>query len=397
MTPELYLREANCLATAEAEMERIGACREGIDIMLPKMRHFVFMARKLDPRGATILKQEMLAVGGEAAISYNALCDLTKPTDCLLSGTERQFGIAMGKLELQPFGMKCLAGQLRSALQNLRSAEPMQFGAMRLDRTMVMGIVNVTPDSFSDDGTQDAVEAVEKALAMEKAGADIIDIGGESTRPGASPVSAGEEMARVIPVIKALAGRLNAPISIDSRKSEVVEAALAAGACIVNLVGGIRDGAMAKAVAGSRAPVILMHMRGEPATMQDDPRYDDVMDDIVSDLRDQVKMAVEAGVEPRNIALDPGIGFGKTLGHNLEILRRLGEMRILGLPIMVGASRKSFIGKVMDAEAGDRLEGSVAAAVRASANGANIVRVHDVAETVKALRIADAIMRASKR
>lgn len=334
----------------------------------------------------------MLAVGGEAAISYHAISNISKPTDCLLSGTERQFGIAMRKLEAQPFGLKLLASELDCAVRNITCPKSMSFGPLKLDRTRVMGIVNVTPDSFSGDGIKDTGAAIEKALAMEKDGADIIDIGGESTRPGADPVSPKEEMARVIPVIKALSGKLKVPISIDTRKPEVAEAALKAGASIVNLVGGIRDKKMPKLLARKGAPVILMHMQGEPSNMQDSPQYRDVMDDIVSELRAQVKIAVEAGIDPRKIAIDPGIGFGKTAGHNLDIVRRLGELRIMGMPILIGLSRKSFIGKVLDSEPDDRLEGSLAGAVLAAANGADIVRTHDVRETVRAARVADAVL-----
>jgi len=391
MSPELYLRSVNQLDSAEAEMRSINVCQDGIDIMLPKMRHFVFMARNMDPRAANILKQEMLAVGGEAAISYHAICDISKPTDCLLSGTERQLAIALRKLERQPFGLKILASELARALGNILAPQVPAVGSLNLGHTLVMGILNATPDSFSGDGIIDPETAVEKALQMEREGADIIDIGGESTRPGARKVSAKDELKRVQPVIEGLAGKLKIPISIDSRNASVVKKALEAGASIVNLVGGLRDATMAKIIAKAGVPVILMHMQGEPDTMQHDPVYNDVMDEIIAELRGQVKMALEAGIEPCNIILDPGIGFGKTAEHNLEIIRRLGEMRILGMPILIGASRKSFIGKALGGETGDRLEGSLATAVLASARGASIVRVHDVKETVKALKLSDAI------
>ncbi len=391
MCPELYLRKASLPEGIGEGMKAIGVCREGTDIMVPKMRHFVFMARDMDPRGANILKQEMLAVGGEAAISYHAISDISKPTDCIISGTQRQFEIAIRKLGAQPFGLKWLASELDCAIRNLTCPGPRNLGPLNLERTIIMGIVNVTGDSFSGDGSTDAATAIGKALAMEMEGADIIDIGGESTRPGAAPVSRDDELARVIPVIRGLSGKLKALISIDTRKPEVAEAALRAGAGIVNLVGGLRDRKMAELLAGTGAPVVLMHMQGEPANMQDSPEYMDVMDDIVSELRAQVRTAADAGIDPRNIALDPGIGFGKTVEHNLEIIRRLGELRILDLPILIGASRKSFIGKVLDADAGDRLEGGIAAAVLAAANGADIIRTHDVGATARALKLADRI------
>ena len=397
MSPELYLRSVNHSADAATEMRAIDVCQEGIDIMLPKMRHFIFMVRGLDPRGANILKQEMLAVGGEAAISYNSICDISKPTDCLLSGTERQFQIAQAKLKIQPFGLKDLAAQLKLALQNICRQKSSSVGQLKFDRTLVMGILNVTPDSFSGEGTMNSDEAVERALQMEHDGADIIDIGGESTRPGARTVTTEEELARVIPVIESLAGKLKIPMSIDTRNPDVAEKALEAGVGILNLVGGLRVPRMADIVAVTGKPVILMHMQGEPGNMQENPAYSDVMDDIIAELRQQIVKALEAGIKSENIILDPGIGFGKTAEHNLEILRRLGELRILGMPVLVGTSRKSFIGTVIGRQVNSRLEGSLASAVLASSVVADIVRVHDVKETAMAMKMTDTIIKKSTK
>jgi dihydropteroate synthase len=392
MDSGLYLRMFSQPDDTRASMLAIGVCPDALDIMLPKMRHLAFMVRGLDPRAANILKQEMLAVGGEAATSYHVICDLTKPTDCLLAGTERQFSIALPKLACQPFGLAKLASDIERAIHALSSSERRCFGPLELgNRTIVMGILNVTPDSFSGDGTLDVQAAIDRGLAMSSQGAGIIDVGGESTRPGASQPSTEEELARVIPVIEGLAAKSGIPISIDSRNPEVVRRAIAAGACIVNLVGGIRNEEMARVIADSGMPVILMHMQGEPGNMQQNPDYLDVVDDIVSEMRCQISLALDSGIASENIAIDPGIGFGKTLEHNLEILRRLGEFRVLGAPIVTGTSRKSFIGKVLGTETDDRLEGSIATAVLASAQGADIVRAHDVMETVKAIRLADAV------
>ena len=394
MNSSLFLRAFSELGSAEARMRAIGVCEAAVGIMAPKMRHFVFMVRDLDPRAANILKQEMLAVGGEAATSYHVICDLSKATDCLLSGTERQFSIAIPKMASQPFGLSALATDLECAIKTLASPCRRAFGPLELgNKTHVMGILNVTPDSFSGDGITDIQTAVDRGIAMASQGADVIDVGGESTRPGAARLSPEEEIDRVIPVIEALAKRIDVPISIDSRDPTVVSAALNAGASIVNLVGGIRTDEMARVLAETEAPVILMHMQGEPDTMQHNPEYKDVMDEIISEFRQQMATALDAGIKPENIALDPGIGFGKTPEHNLEILHRLGELRILGMPIVIGTSRKSFIGKVLSAEPKDRLEGSIASAVLASAHGAGIVRVHDVAESIKALKISNEIMR----
>lgn len=349
--------------------------------MAAKMRHLVFMARELDPRAANILKQEMLAADGEAALPYHAISDLDKPTDCLISGTQRQFQIAIAKLVVQPFGLKELAEQLAFSIKALdRPREPIK----------IMGVLNITPDSFSDGGEfLNPQAAIDHALTMEKAGANIIDIGGESTRPGAEPVSAEEQLERVVPVIEGL--DLKIPISIDSRSPEVVEQTLKAGAGMVNLVGGIRDENMAKILAQADVPVILMHMLGEPDNMQDSPEYHDVMDEIMDWARSQIELAEKAGISRQRIIIDPGIGFGKTLEHNLDIIRRLGELRILGVPVLLGTSRKSFIGKILNAPVEERLEGSLAATVLGAVNGADIVRVHEVSETVKALAIVSVI------
>jgi dihydropteroate synthase len=261
---------------------------------------------------------------------------------------------------------------------------------MNLPRPAVMGVLNVTPDSFSDGGSffePDA--AVARGLVLASEGADLIDVGGESTRPGSEPVSLEEELRRVVPVIEELATAVEAPISIDTRKAAVARAALAAGATFVNDVSALRgDPDMAAVVAGSGADLCLMHMQGEPGTMQDDPRYDDVVSDVKDFLEGRLAFAIGEGVTPEKIWLDPGIGFGKTLDHNLDLLRRLGEIAAIGQPVVVGASRKRFIGALTGRPEGDRLAGSLAAAVIACERGAAMVRVHDVAATREALAVA---------
>ncbi len=227
---------------------------------------------------------------------------------------------------------------------------------------------------------------------MIASGADILDVGGESTRPGAAPVSEEEETARVLPVVRGLRARIGAPISIDTYKASVARAALEEGADIVNDISALRfDPGMAALVAAEKVPLILMHMQGTPRTMQQDPQYRDVVREVRDFLAAQLYAALEAGVVQEAVIVDPGIGFGKTVEHNLELLRGLPALAALGQPLLVGASRKTFIGKILGAEPADRLEGSLAAAVAAVLGGANILRVHDVAETVKAVRIADAL------
>jgi dihydropteroate synthase len=254
-----------------------------------------------------------------------------------------------------------------------------------------MGVVNVTPDSFSDGGKYlNADAAVAHGEELVRDGADILDVGGESTRPGAEAVGVEEELARVGPVVEGLAGV--ATVSIDTSKARVAEVALDAGAGIVNDVTALRgDPEMAGLCAEQGAGLVLMHMLGDPRTMQKDPVYEDVVADVKAFLAERLEVAVAAGVDAEKVWLDPGVGFGKTLEHNLELLRRLGELRELGRPLVVGTSRKSFIGKVDGSGVEDRLGGTIASSVLAAAEGADVLRVHDVAEMTQALKVATAI------
>ena len=273
------------------------------------------------------------------------------------------------------------------------------FKSFQLDfskRTCIMGILNVTPDSFSDGGRYFSEnDAVTQALRMEEEGADIIDIGGESTRPGAVKVSVREEIKRVTPVIEELAKRVKVPISVDTYKSEVADASIKAGASIINDISGLRfDPAMAEVAAEHEVPVVIMHIKGTPRNMQKNPLYKSLISEIIDYLREGIIKAKKAGVAEDRIIIDPGIGFGKSLEHNLEIIRRLSEFEGLEKPILLGHSRKSFIGKVLDGvTAGDRVDGTAAVTAIGIINGANIVRVHDVREMVNVARIADAIKR----
>jgi dihydropteroate synthase len=256
-----------------------------------------------------------------------------------------------------------------------------------------MGVLNVTPDSFSDGGLYlDPEAAIGHGRELVAAGAEILDVGGESTRPGAVEVSAEEELARIGPVVDELAGS-GATVSIDTSKLAVAEAALDAGAEIVNDVTALRgDSGIGELCAERGAGLVLMHMRGTPRTMQESPVYDDVVEDVKAFLAERMEVAVSAGVDEERIWLDPGVGFGKTLEHNLELLRRLDELRSLGRPLLVGTSRKSFIGKIDGSEASERLGGTIASSVLAAVEGADILRVHDVAEVGQAMRVAAAIL-----
>ena len=260
-------------------------------------------------------------------------------------------------------------------------------------RTLVVGILNVTPDSFYEGSRRpDSARAIAAGVAMAAEGADIIDVGGESSRPGAQPVSEDEELNRVLPVVRGLRRALTLPISIDTYKSGTARAALDAGADIVNDISALRfDPGMISLVAAEKVPIVLMHMQGTPRTMQVEPLYEDVTREVRDFLAMQLYEGMDAGIAAESIILDPGIGFGKTIEHNLQLLRGLPALAALGQPLLVGVSRKAFIGKILGLESADRLEGSRAAAVAAALAGANIVRVHDVAETSKVIRVADAI------
>ncbi len=269
--------------------------------------------------------------------------------------------------------------------------QPLQLGerTVRLDQPQIMAVLNVTPDSFSDGGQfTDAGSAASAGADMAAQGAAVIDVGGESTRPGASPVWAGDEVERVVPVIEQLA-RGGAAVSIDTRKAEVMTAALAAGARLVNDVSALTfDPRAAETVAAAGAPVVLMHHQGDPETMQDSPRYDDVLVEVYQWLEERIEAALDAGISRSNILVDPGFGFGKTVAHNLELMNGLAMLHSLSCPIVLGASRKRTIGALSgEAPADKRLGGSLAFALKAAEQGAQIIRVHDVAETVQALKI----------
>jgi dihydropteroate synthase len=260
-------------------------------------------------------------------------------------------------------------------------------------RTLLMGVLNVTPDSFSDGGLFfDKEKAIAHGLRMVEEGADIIDIGGESTRPGSKPLELEEELRRVIPVIESIAKEVNVPISIDTYKSAVAQRAIEAGAEIINDISGLHfDPSLAQLAAKEDTPLVLMHIRGTPETMQKDVHYDSLFSEILQYLKDSIQRAESTGLDPRQIIIDPGIGFGKTVEDNLLIIKNLYEFQILGKPILLGTSRKSFIGKILNAEVGDRLEGTLSSIAIGVLNGAHIIRSHNILQAKKAIAVADAI------
>ncbi len=392
-----------------SHMERLKVHSTGQEIMTPKGRHHSILIEGLNSLEANFLKQGLLSLGGEVALPYHLIGESPEKGRCIAMGTTSQFEKLAARLELQPYGLAALGKRILTTVEALDRPIRLNVwwtvevdtptGSRKLEvgeRTLIMGILNVTPDSFYDGGNYpDVTAAVEAAKQMVAEGADVIDIGGESSRPFAEPVTLEEELERVIPVIEALAPELEVPISIDTYKPEVAAKALDAGASIVNDISGLRNEEMIALVAERKVPVVLMHMLGEPRNMQTDPKYEDAPSEIYAYLHIQVQKAVAAGILPQHIIIDPGIGFGKTVSNNLEVLERLHSFRGLGCPVLVGASNKSFIGAVLDKEVDARLTGSVAAAVAAVMRGGDIVRVHNVAETKEAVDLADAILKAS--
>ncbi len=285
--------------------------------------------------------------------------------------------------------------EMGEALRFRNDVEPPLFewsgGSLKLSRPRVVGILNVTPDSFSDGGQNfDADTAVRRALVMKEEGADIIDIGGESTRPGSAPVSPDEEWARISDVVRRVSDEIGLPVSVDTRRPDVARKALRAGAVMVNDISGLQDD-MVQVVREEGAAAIVMHMRGEPSNMQDDTRYVDVVGDVYAFLENRVRKAVAAGVPVERLAIDPGLGFAKDVDGNLEIMSRLDEYRSMGRPVLLGASRKTFLGKISGGGPDDRLESSLAAAAVACWQGVHLFRVHDVKETVKTLKAVSAM------
>ncbi len=378
----------------EAAMRLIGVSPEGIEVMAKKGRMYHIMLKGIPLKDAIILKQEALAVGGDCAVSWGVVGLNTDKTDALLIITERQAEILVNKMRYQPFNGKAIADEVERLILTEKKREytlKLPGKAMKLPFA-VMGILNVTPDSFSDGGRFNETDrAVEHAMRMVEEGAGIIDIGGESSRPGSPRVSAEEEWERIGPVIKAVRDSSEIPISVDTYKPEVAEKALNAGADMINDIYGLRKEGMADVIADHGAAVVIMHMQGDPDSMQDNPHYSDVVSEINEFLGNQAEMALDAGIDESSIVLDPGIGFGKTVEHNLTTIRELGAFRSHGYPVLLGASRKSFIGKSMGLPVDERLEASLAVAVAALERGASILRVHDVGETVRALGMMDKI------
>lgn len=404
-------------AALRAELARIEPIAEQIDKATAKGEFRVLRLDQLPYRAAIILKQELLAVDADAIISPQVyLGERDAQTDALVFGTRRQYAELLRRLGAFPLPeLQALAAEIGAALD---AYDAPQRGALALrgrtfrwgERTLVMGILNVTPDSFSGDGLARDGDPLELALRQARgfvaSGVDILDVGGESTRPGATPVAAEQERRRVVPVIEALRAELDVPISVDTWKAVVATAALEAGADMINDVWGLRtpDGGwnepLARLAAERNAPLVVMHNRraaaraGSAGGHYTAVAYADLLGDIVRELRESIAFALSHGVREERIIIDPGIGFGKTPEQNLELLRRLGEFRSLGYPLLLGTSRKSFIGIALGGvPPEERLEGTAATVALGIRSGADIVRVHDVAAIVNVARMTDAIIR----
>jgi len=380
------------------ELERIGVSEEGRQILKGKGSFYLIKVEALSSQAANLLKQEMLAIGGDAAIKKEVVSFAVKRSDVLLMGTEAHYRKIIPRLRRQPFGLAIVSSQIKQTLGNFKKDDftiPLGDKLLNLARkTAIMGVLNVTPDSFYDGGRYTRQDkALRRAEQMIEEGVDIIDVGGESTRPGSERVGLEEEIKRVIPIIEKIRENFDLPISIDTYKVEVARQAIEAGANMVNDISGLRfDPKLKEVVAKCDVPVVITHIKGTPKDMQDNPQYGCLMGEIISYLRESIRMAEEAGISSNKIIIDPGIGFGKTTEHNLRIIKRLPELKSLGKPILIGASRKSFIGNVLKLPVSERLEGSLAVASLSVFQGANIIRTHDVRETRRVVDLIRAIM-----
>lgn len=379
-------------------MLRVGVDREAIPILTSKAHSLAIRIDNLTPAICNILKQIALEIGGDCAIPKEAITGKIENPSCILLVNERELYKVIEKIKDQPFGIKDLAKRIEELrdkyLKNNFVLDLLRKRLFLSQRTHIMGILNLTPDSFYDGGRYlEPEKAVRQAEKMVEKGADIIDIGAESTRPGANPIPLEEELSRLLPVLQSIRPELDVPISVDTYKSEVAKRVLDMGADMINDISGLHfDPDMPGVISKFNAGCVLMHIKGKPKDMQKNPQYTDLMTEIISYLRDSLEIVKKAGIDINKTILDPGIGFGKRIEDNLVIIRRLSELKSLGRPILIGVSRKSFIGHTLELPVEDRLEGSLASAVLAIVNGASILRVHDVEETKRAVRMADAIL-----
>lgn len=388
------LPRARLLAGANGQdILSCGADPASIPYMEPKLHHRNLLVQGVRLYAANILKQSMLSFGGDVAVHRGAISGRVEVSDCLIMGDLRHYRLLVEKLKLQP-GMAELAGLIEQQV----FADGRGLGLTLLgkeyhwrDIPVIMGVLNLTPDSFSDGGAWlDPEKAVDHALDMVRSGAGIVDVGGESTRPGARQIGMDDEIARVVPVIRTIASRLDVPVSIDTRNAPVARAAIDAGASMINDISALKhDPSMLEVVRSTGAGIVLMHMQGTPETMQNHTSYRDIISDIYAFLDEQIEHCLQGGVHPRSILADPGIGFGKNLAGNLRLIRHIGEFASLEVPLVLGHSRKSFIGAALGAPVHERQEGTDAVSAWAAIQGVQVLRVHDVRRTC---RIRDMIL-----
>ena len=369
---------------------------DDIEKLSDSFLYFTIKLEGIDTRAANIMKSTLETLGGGIAMNRGALDFTERETNVILSGSRRTLQLLAARLRDQPYGLAAVSSEILDCITG--GNKTISWGTRTLDfthKTYVMGILNSTPDSFYPGSRSATIkEAMKNAREMISAGVDIIDVGGESTRPGSEPVPEDEEIRRVIPVVQALRAESDVIVSVDTRRKEIAERALDAGADIINDISGLRHNEdLARLVARRKVPVVLMHMRGTPKNMQKNPYYRNTMSEILRELQQSIAAAIGAGIAPEMIIVDPGIGFGKRIQDNLRIIRELASLKSLAFPILVGLSRKGFIGEILDRPVEKRLIGTVTANTLAILNGANIIRVHDVADAVEMVKIIDSVRR----
>jgi dihydropteroate synthase len=360
---------------------------------------FLYSTIKLegvDTRAANLMKTCIETLGGALAMRKEAQEFTVRETDLIISGSRRTLSLLATRLRGEPFGLDGIASEIDACISS--GARLMSWGSRVLDftrKTYVMGILNCTPDSFYPASRNETLrEAMKSAREMIGAGVDIIDVGGESSRPGSDPIEPEEEIRRVIPVVQAIRRESDIMISVDTRRKDIAERALDAGADIINDISGLkRNEELARLLARRKVPVVLMHLRGTPKTMQKQVSYKNTISEILRELQPSIAAALGAGIAPEMIIVDPGIGFAKRAQDNLRIIRELASLKSLNFPILIGLSRKSFIGEVLDRPVEKRLIGTVTANTLAIINGANIIRVHDVGDAVEMVKIIDSVRR----
>jgi len=371
----------------------------GISIMKDKMVMRIVKVDEIDNRGANILKQEILSLGGDCALPHYTYNLSSGKSKCIIIGTLSQYKKLIPKLKLQPFGLKNLAEELENILfsQKIEKTKIKDRIFEWGKRTYIMGIVNLTPDSFSGDGfygERSIDNALNYATLLVEWGADIIDIGGESTKPDSDEITVEEEKKRVLPILRRMVKELDVPISVDTTKPEVAEEALHIGAGMINDVWGLRKSEkMAEIVRKYDVPVIIMHSIDGKGGKPPENYYKDLISDVLEFFKERVDYAQKIGIKKENIILDPGIGFGKGLKENIEIIKNINIFKSLGYPILVGPSRKSFIGEILDLPPIERVEGTISSVCASIERGVDIVRVHDVKEVKRAAKVYDKIVR----